>query len=223
MTAERTFVRSPIGLLPVDDFTGGAPVGWLRALLDRFEDGAWRPTDVRAVLTPRGVLAYPGLERRANASAAAVRYRVRLEAEFYVPFYPPRPDGSDPEAFEFDADPYNETTQPAGQPPAPAPLRTALLLPAANYPFPPEVPVLRGVVLDASDKPVARATVRRGNKEQVLTNDRGAFALPLRWTKLNPPVVLPVEAEFVGAGQLRDTINVRLPDDLGKSQTFHVQ
>jgi hypothetical protein len=222
MTAERTFVLSPIGLLPVDDFTGGAPVGWLRAILDRFEDRDWRPTDLRAMLTPRGVLAYPGLERRANAAAAAVRYRVRLEAEFYVPFYPPRRDGSDPGAFEFDARPYNEATQPAGQAPTPAPLVKALLLPAANYPFPPEVPVLRGVVLlAASHQPVARATVRRGNTERVLTNDRGEFGLPLRWTKLKPPVVLPFEAEFGNSGP-KDTINVRLPDDLGKSQTFNL-
>src|SRR5262245_8010977 len=107
---ERTFVLSPIGLLPVDEFTQGAPVGWVRASLERLDGTTWRPTGIQPLLTPRGVLTYPGLERRVHAAVAnPVAYRILLQAEFYVPLYPPRRDGSDPGAFEFQAQPYNET------------------------------------------------------------------------------------------------------------------
>lgn len=222
---ERTFVLSPIGLLPVDDFTGGAPVGWIRASLERLEGSDWRPTGIDALVTPRGVIAYPGLERRVHAAGAnPVQYRVKLQAQFYVPIYPPRPDGSDPAAFEFQAQPFNEGTQPAGQPPPQTAVQLAFLLPAPNYPFSPEVPVLRGLVVDTPvGKPVAGVDVSaKGNTHRVRTDSRGEFGLPLRWAKLDPTIDLIIDA-MLGANGPQGDITVHLPADLDKSHTIPIQ
>jgi hypothetical protein len=54
------------------------------------------------------------------------------------------------------------------------------LVPAQTYPFPAYLRVLRGRVQDSSTRPVANAEVSLGNTERVLSDENGAFALPLR-------------------------------------------
>jgi hypothetical protein len=80
LPGESTELYSPIGLLPVDAFTGGAPIGRLVAVLDtRDEGGNWRETDIRDVRTPGGMITYPGLERSAGIATQPERfYRVRI-------------------------------------------------------------------------------------------------------------------------------------------------
>ena len=213
---ERTELYSPIGLRPVDDVTGGAPIGSIRPLLD-VSDGAggWQQTDIRAVFTAGGVIAFPGLERRADAADPARKYRVRIEAEVYVPLYRETQDG-----IEFDAYPYNEADAPqnlaqiqATQP------RDLILAPMPHYPFPGHVPVLRGEVQDASGVAVADATVTQGLSERVLTDARGAFALPLRWVVPNTQVTVDAVHQRTGR---TGTITIQFPQDLRTSQTITV-
>ncbi len=213
LAGEAAMLYSPLGLRLVDEFTGKAPLGRVRALLDRRDDlGAWQETGRAAVMTLGGVLTYPGLERsRRAAGAPSRRYRVRLEADFYRAFYRSQFDGR-----EFDAFPFNDTTPPST--PAAMP-QDELLVPSSAYPFPTHVRVLRGAVVDASGAPVADVIVSQGGLERVLTDERGAFALPLRWAQEGVP--LPVDAIDQRTGRT-GMKNVTLPQDLGSNQEITI-
>jgi hypothetical protein len=192
LPGERYELYSPIGLIPTDTFTGQSPLGRLRPLLDeRDSAGQWHQTEIKAVRTPGGIVAYPGLRRSRNFEAGHARvFRVRLEADFYLPLYV-KTAGGTLDGIEFTVFPYNDTHPPANYPKLPAEfpdylkevLRKVWLVPAPNYPFPGQVFVLRGAVLRAgTGQPVTGAEVIWGNKEKALTAERGEFGLPLRVT-----------------------------------------
>ncbi len=109
LPGEHTELYSPIGLRPVDEITGVAPLGKVRVNLDiKDGNGNWQITDIKPVITPGGVITFPGLERRAEVVGQPPRrYRIRLDAELYRPLYPPGTDG-----YEFDAFPYNDDNPP---------------------------------------------------------------------------------------------------------------
>jgi hypothetical protein len=235
LPGERIELYSPIGLRLIDDFTAGPPLGWVRAQLElRDDSGAWRVTNVDTTRTLSGILAYPGLERRAEVVGKLPRrYRVKLEAEFYRPFYRMIPAGpvlgpphyqETADGIEFDAFPYNDANPPTDytvNPPVEIKLqvRDVMLVPAVNYPFPTHVRVLRGKVVDATDTPVVDAEVRRSNTERGSSGEQGAFALPLRW--LPNGISVPIDAIDHHTGQT-GTINITLPQALGSSQTITV-
>jgi hypothetical protein len=207
---------SPIGLKPIDDVTGGAPIGWVRSLLD-VSDGAggWRKGDIDAVMTPSGVITFPGLERRTDASGPPRKYRLRVEAEVYLPLYRATQD-----AIEFDAYPYNDASPPqnlaqirASQP------QDLILTPMPHYQFPGHVPVLRGQVEDSSGAAVRDAVVTLGMSERVLTDARGTFALPLRWVAPNTQASIDAVDQRTGR---TGTITIQFPQDLRTSQTITV-
>lgn len=203
--AERLMLYSPIGLHLIDDFTGQPPIGPLRILLDRqLASGEWEPSGIEGVRTPGDVISYPGLGRSANAATQpAARYRVRVEAPQYRAHYLVTDAG-----IEFSADPYDDVTPPAAIPAMP---QQVFLLPAPNYPFQTHVRVVRGVLHDASSQPIANAEVTEGANERVLSDERGVFALPLRWPPLSGPVQIDAIDHRTGAsGQ----ISVTLPADL---------
>ena len=211
--AERLMLYSPIGLHLIDDFTGQPPIGALQILLDRhLPSGEWEPTGIEGVRTPGDVIAYPGLGRSAHAATQpAVRYRVRIEAPQYRPHYLMTDAG-----IEFDADPYDDVTPPATIPPMP---QQVFLLPAPSYPFQTHVRVVRGVLQDASSQPIANAEVTEGANERVLSDERGVFALPLRWSPLSGPVQIDAIDHRTGAsGQ----ITVTLPADLTRGDLINL-
>ena len=212
--AERLMLYSPIGLRLVDDFTGRAPIGRVRVLLDRRDAaGGWEATDVQAVRTPSDVVTFPGLGRSAQAGAPPTRYRVRIEATYYRPDYLMTDDG-----IEFDVHPYDDSTPPAAFPMLPQGL---FLMPAPNYPYPNHVRVLRGEVRDAANDPVANAEVTESVNERVLTDARGGFALPLRWPPLSGAV--PIDAVDHRPNPDRTgQIIVTLPADLASGQVIVV-
>lgn len=211
LSGERSELYSPIGLRLLDALTGAGPVGRVDAFLDFFDGKIWRATDIQAVRTPGGVVAYPGLERRADVSGPPRRYRVRLAAEFYRPFYPrPRFDG-----FKFKAFPWNDTHPPRRTARS---AKNVKLAPSPSYPFPSFMPVLRGRVVDTVSKPVTDAEVHFG-QERVLSDDRGEFALPLRFARSG--VTLTIQADHRPTGRTGD-LPVILPRDLGKSQTISI-
>jgi hypothetical protein len=209
---ERSELYSPIGLHLIDEMTGEGPLGTVTAMLDLFDGMQWHPTEVRNVTTPGGVIIYPGLERTAQPLGKPARhYRVRLNAQWYRPLYRANLDG-----FEFDAYPYNDDVAP--QVIATHAIDT-MLLPAPHYPFPNYVPVLRGTVKDAIGKVVADVLVTQGLRERTLTDERGQFALPLRWVADGVPVTIDAADQHTGhVGSLQ----VTLPADLGKSHTINI-
>jgi hypothetical protein len=213
LPGEGSELYSPIGLRLIDELTGAAPIGWTRAALDIKDGATWRETDIACARTPGSVIAYPGLERRAEVVGVPPRrYRVRISTEFYRPLYLLTQDG-----IEFDAPPYNDTNPPSPIAMLPWDVKLA---PAPNYPFPAHVAVLRGIVIDAiAGMPVTDAEVMVLNLDRVLTGDDGLFALPLRFTPLN--VSLPIDATDLRT--LRTgTTTVTLPGALGLSQTITI-
>jgi hypothetical protein len=210
LPGERSRLYSPIGLRLLDEMTGGPPIGRTEAFLDVQEGADWRSTAIRAVRTAGGMVAYPGLERRVDVAGPPRHYRVRITAELYRPLYLTSQEG-----IEFDAFPWNDTNPPASTAQEPQDVKLA---PAPHYPFPSHVPVLRGAVIDAVTlDPVADAEVMYVNLERVLSDERGEFALPLRFAPLNVPVTIDALR-----GSLQGSINVTLPAALGKSQTISI-
>jgi hypothetical protein len=197
-TATRTW--SPIGLQLVDDFTKQPPRGAIVARLDERVDTTFAETAVAAVVTSSSVVAYPGLGRRTRVAGAPPRtYRVRVDAALYRPFYRASSDG-----IVFDAPAWNDVE------PVALPLPTfgqLILLPAFHYPYPLHVPVIRGEVIDAQTRPVADALViDQLFGERALTDERGAFALPLRHLAPGVPDTLIVSDRLARTGSLGVTL-----------------
>lgn len=206
LPGERLEMYSPIGVIPVDSFTGKSPLGRLRVMLDvRTDTGEWQLTDVKEVRTAGGVITYPGLGRSPGMLQPPRRYRVRVESEFYMPFYQSPIPGRTAEGVEFMVFPYSDEVPPENYPDDPAGfpnyleavMRKLLLMPAPNYPFPDQVLVIRGAVRNSADKPIIGATVSWRATERVITaggsvqlpgtvastHPAGEFGLPIRPTK----------------------------------------
>lgn len=211
LPSERSLLYSPIGLRLVDDFTGRAPLGRVSARLDRqVSVGVWAATDLEPVLTPSNVLIWPGLGRQREPHTAPTRrYRARVEAGLYRPQYLEASDG-----VEFDAPSFDDGTPPN---PITAGPQDLYLLPAPSYGFPTWVRVMRGRVEDAAGAAVANVLVQQGTVERVLTDDRGVFALPLRWAATGAPI----DASDARTGRTGSHA-LTLPTDLQSSVTITI-
>lgn len=211
LRSEHGRLFSPIGLRMVDDLTGKSPQGRMRVWLDRqVSPGVWAPTDLVAVYTPSGTIAWPGLGRlREPASASPRRYRARLVAQRYRPAYLETADG-----VEFDAPPWDDDNDPN---PVTRGSTDLYLLPAPTYDFATWVRVLRGFVQDAQGAPVANVKVHLSNTERVLSDERGVFALPLRWAT-NGQLIDAVDSRGGRSGQRA----LGLPADLQASVTITI-
>jgi hypothetical protein len=149
--------------------------------------------------------------RRGLGGAPVQRFRARFAAEFYTPLYQSTQDG-----MEFDVHPFNDAEPPPGLSGIP---QDVVLVPAPNFPFTPELRVLRGTVSGA-EGPVANAEVSRANDDRVLTDTRGEFALPLRQAPLTGQVTIDAADRRTGRiGQ----ITVTLPDALVAGQLIAIE
>jgi len=213
LSGEVIRLYSPVGLRLLDELTNQPPLGSVRAILDLQDAGGnWRQTDIRAVMTPSAVISYAGLGRRAVVAGVPFQtYRVRLTADFYIPYYLTNAAG-----IQFDAYPYNDDNPPAVI--ASLAIDTPLL-PAPQYPFASHIPVLRGVVVDANGNAVPNAYVTQSNNERALTDSRGTFALPLRWVPANTPV--PVDATDQRTGRT-GSISIQIPAALSSNQKIPI-
>jgi hypothetical protein len=209
--SEHSALYSPIGLRLVDDFTGRSPLGRLSARLDRqVSPGVWAATTLEAILTPSNTFTWPGLGRASDPLSAPTRhYRARIAAEQYRAGYLQNADG-----VEFDAPPWNDTNRPNPMTGGPLDL---YLFPAPIYAFPTWVRVLRGFVQDATGAPVVNVLVRQAAVERALTDERGTFALPLRWATTGQTV----DAIDVRTGRSGSHV-LNLPADLQSSLTITV-
>ena len=211
-------VFSPIGLELVDDFlttptapSPAMPLGPITAVLD-VDDGAgtFVPTDASFVVTSQGVLTFPGIGRTPRPSIASpVTYRVRIESPLYRPLYRATADG-----ITFVAPPWNDD-EPASLVPT---FGRAVLLPAFPYQFPSYTPVLRGEVVDTAGAPVPDARVTESTTgARALTDERGAFALALRWVPAGNATI-DASDRFGHAG----SIPIVVPADLAHGQLIAI-
>lgn len=211
LRSERHVVYSQIALRCIDEFTGGPSLCPLGVRLSfRDSAGQWRDLDARPTRSPSGNLLFPGLGRSANfAAAPTVRHRVRIESEGYRPEYLRTVD-----SIEFDVHPFDDSHAPAALAAAP---ETVLLLPSASYPFPTHVRTVRGRTVDSAGDPLGNVEVVHNLAERVLSDERGVFALPLRWAPLAGVVTLDATDHRSGrTGQ----ITLTLPDDLPQGHTL---
>ena len=204
---------SQIGIRVVDEFTGLLPKYPVYADLE-FQDAAgdWHAIERKPVVTPSGVVSFPGLGRSAQiAMQPVLRHRVLLKSDFYRPAYLRNVDG-----LEFDLHPYDDDNPPAVIPTHP---QTEFLLPNASYRYESHIRVVRGHVEDNTTAPVANVEVREGTNERVLTDERGAFALPLRWPALNAALLLDAVDHRTARSA---TISIQLPGDLFPDHLFTI-
>lgn len=217
LDGEQIFGCSPIGLKLTDEFRGGPPLGAVRDQLEiSYGAGHWRRLDVTGLVTPSGVLVYPDLGRARRPAAAPTRhYRVTLRADIYLPLYSatPAPIGT-PGGLEFDASPFDDDTPPA----TPALFVEVALLPGPSYPFESHYPVIHGVVEDNSHRPVAGALVTKSNQERVLTDARGAYSLPLRWSQ--GPTTIDAHDDTGRTGSI--LVDVSDPNQRDRNQTITI-
>jgi hypothetical protein len=208
---ERTSLLGAIGIRLLDLLTDRPPLGRVQSRLEVRDGGTWHATDVEAVEGPSRILTWPGLERGLQAGGPPRRYRISIDAELYRPLYRIVLDG-----IEFDAHPYSNTTPPAQFAPS---ATDTYLVPTDPYPFPAELRVLRGVVVDMGGAPVADAVVTAGG-DRAVTGANGTFALPLRTAAEG--VAIPIAAAHPRSGRGGAT-NVTLPGDLRRSASIQVQ
>lgn len=214
--ADRRLALSPIALRLIDDLTGGVPVGTVGCALF-VDDGAggWVPSGVRARRSAGGLLIFPDLGRTARkglGGAPSRSYQARFAAEFYTWYDQRTSDG-----YGFEVFPFNDAEPPPGLSGMPVAIT---LVPAPNYPFPAELRVLHGVVT-GPDGPVANAEISRGNVDRVLTDARGAFALPLRQPALAGPVTIDATDHRATPNRVGQAV-LQLPDALRTSQTIAI-
>lgn len=218
---ESTALYLGLGVKLVDAFASvpsakleAPPLGWTAIEIDVEDGPGWRTLDadtLSAARTPAGVVWFPWLEHYADARGRVPRkYRVRVTAGFYTPLY-----AYDAEGLEISVPPYDDANPPATLPVEPVRVQ---LVPSDGYPYPPDVPVLRGAILDTSSAPVKFARVQwveasAPRNDLVLTDGDGEFALPMRRAPLDTPIEIIAERP----GQSADVI-VRIPQDLS---TFH--
>jgi hypothetical protein len=212
--AQVQVLPAPIAIRPIDDFNGSASIGHIDVALDRQDGARWVPMNVQAIRTASGLIAYPGLGKVGDPATAPIeRYRVRLvdpdEHRVYQPAYRYTLDG-----LEFDVSPWNDSVPPAVVPDRP---ETVFLYPGTNYPFPHSVAVLRGRTIDAGGAPLADARIATG-LDHVLSDERGAFSLPIRLPirlarplPVNPFVIVIAEHARTGVGA---TVLIALPAGL---------
>ena len=209
--SETRMLYSQIGIKLIDEFTGKYPNHDITAgLAVQQSSGDWQAVNVSATFSPAGNILFPGLGFNSNAGVAPVElYRVSVSSRAYIPEY-----WRTIEALEFNVHPYDHNNPPAVIPAVP---NILVLLPSVGYPFPTHLRVLRGQTIDGAGDPIPYAEITEGVRERVLSDERGTFALPLRWTALVGPVSIDAIDHRTGR---TDSQVINLPGDLLSDQTF---
>ncbi len=198
------FAHCSLAVQPVDEFTGERPLDKPTLVIEReVSAGVWTRLEQEPVRTPSGILAFLRLERRRAATGVPpVNYRFTLESPLYVPAFRQTKDWE-----STTVAPWDDVGVPSS--PVSQPLRVPLY-PSIAYPFDPSIPVIRGTVRDSAGRPVRDALVSESGRERVLTDERGQYALPLRW--LAAGVAAPIDAKDRQGRTV--SVNVTLPTSL---------
>jgi hypothetical protein len=208
---EHSLLCSPIGLQIIDSFIGATPLGAYRAAVDVQVGATWVETLLRPTRTPSGVLTLPGLGRRADPTInnSQQRYRLRLDADEYVPDYRRTLDG-----FEFLVPPYDDVTPPVIPN---ANIRILALHPSPNYNWPGGVRLIHGRVRETNGQPVRDALIEFQGLDRAMTDERGEFAFGLRRAPAAGQVAIDVYHDRTARLQ---TFPLQLPAALQSNQVL---
>ena len=234
LTGQRRLLLSPAWFVPYDDFRRRRTTTGFRVDLDRWDGARWVRTDVRPVVTPRGVVAYPGLGRRREPwTAEPELYRAIFRATGSRALYPADGEPFDAAKLgkEFLAYPYDDD-HPPQLVAEPEPVR---LLPDPTYEFPASTRVVHGLVRRAgSAAPIENALVEAAGVtgpdmqnwyERAFSGAGGAFRLPLRWAGRRTSPDDPVESFTITATERpghTGQVDIRLPGDLGTPHVIEI-
>jgi hypothetical protein len=211
LSPEHSLLCSPIGLQVIDSFTHTAPLSPFRVRVDVEVGTAWLETLLRPTRTPSGMLTLPGLGRRANptVNTAQQRYRLRIDADEYIPDYRRTTDG-----FGFQVPPYDDLNPPV------IPNANVLVLalhPSPSYPYGGPVRVVHGRVREINRSPVRDAVVEFQGLDRAMTDERGEFAFGLRRAPAGGQIVLDVHHERSARSQ---SFTLQLPAALQANQVL---
>lgn len=215
LASERRLTIAQVAVELIDDYTGHGPIARVETILEASVGGQWTTVAHRRTETASGVVAFPGLGLTTRPTEKPTRlYRVLVSSDSYRPLYGATyPVGQ--HGHEFTVRPWDHRNPPAtllGQP------AKIFLLPGSTYPRSQFVPTLYGRVEDPAGAPVLDALVEETTRERVLTDERGRFALPLRWVPNGVVVTIDARDHLGRLGQI--TVNV--PADLGAGHVITV-
>lgn len=208
---DHSLTCSPIGLQVVDSFLSTTPVAGYRARIDVRDGASWLETILRPTRTPSGILTLPGLGRcpLVTANLQPRLYRLRIEADEYVPNYRRAADG-----FEFLVPPYDDAHAPA----VPAVNIGILELhPSSSYSYPGGVRVIRGRVVETSGTPVRDAVLEFQGLDRSMTDERGEFAFGLRRAAATGQITIDVLHDRTARAQ---SFTLQLPAALRSNQVL---
>jgi hypothetical protein len=212
ISVDRRVAFAGVALDLRDEYAITGAFGDIRLTLDLQEGADWRETTLTPVRNSGGIFVYTGIGRHVDpAVTPQFRGRVRIEAEFYRPGFQAIED-----AIVFDVPTYNDGVPPAFTPLNP---QTVLMLPTAGYPFPGYVRRIGGRVLNALGTPMPNALIEADVVERVISDERGAFTLPLRWQAPVGAVNVVVAHPRSGLGAIKV---FNLPGDLAGNQDIIV-
>ena len=234
VSGQRRLLLSPAWFVPYDDFRRRRTTTGFRVDLDRWDGARWVRTDVRPVVTPRGVVAYPGLGRRREPwTAEPELYRAIFRATGSRALYPADGEPFDAAKLgkEFLAYPYDDDHPPQVLA-EPEPVR---LLPDPTFEYPAATRVVHGVVRRAgSAAPIENALIEAAGqtgpdmqdwRERALSGVDGVFRLSLRWAGRGASDTDPVESFTLTATERpghTGQVDIRLPGDLGTPHVIEI-
>ena len=210
--ADRRTAFSGVAIELLDEFTGAQAIGTFNLTMD-FQVGAdWRETTIKPNRNASGIFVYTGLGKTFDPAAAPTfRVRVRIDAQYYRPGFQATDAG-----LEFDVPTYNDAVPPILTPLIP---ETVMMWPRANYPFAAHIRTIKGRVRNAGGDAMANAQLAADGVERVMTDESGAYTLPLRWQAQTTAV-------NVGVTHLRSGLSAsrvfNLPADLSGNQDITI-
>ena len=212
ITADRHTTYAGVALELRDEFTGRIATGPVSLSLDTQDGAIWRPTNVKPTRNAGGIFLYAGLGRRLDPAITPMfKVRIRIDAAYYRPAFQATDD-----AIEFDVPTYNHAVPPVISPLVP---EVVLMWPTVSYPFAAHIRRIHGRVIDIAGNPLADAQIEADGVERVMTDETGAFALPLRWQA--PTAVVNVAVIHARSGLTANRV-FDLPADLSGNQDITV-
>ena len=168
---ERRLLYSPIALMIRDALTGEVPLGRVTLKVERqVSGGGFEEIPTQPSVSSQGIWSFPGLGRSVSKDHSPQKHRISVTYAFYEAL----------PAIELDVHHYDDQKFLDDSKFAKAP-RPLFAIPNDKYPFPKNLPVVRGRVVKADGSPANGIEVSHNSNPTVKTDETGFFSLDIRW------------------------------------------